>query len=689
MAIRSCAILAILTLAVASSGCSGGSVASGPGLVSDANVQEDGALEQDSSGEPDLGGADTVGGDSVEETQVGPKACSDSDPCTFGETLNAQGECSGGTPYTCDDNRPCTEDKCDGTGDCIYTVMEGFCLADGVCLKVGDPAPHNPCLYCTADNPAGLGEVEDGTSCDDGDACTKSSVCGAGVCQPGESIASSCDDDDPCTQDACDVVAGCVNVPLTGTPCPPPDGCATHAVCIAGLCTPDPAQGCDDGNPCTADTCTAQGCEHVALDGLPCNDNDLCTVGDLCVQDQCVAGAQTLVCEDGNTCTQDLCHPALGCYYQLADNPCCNDDGTNVCDDGNFCTDDDCDPETGDCFYSNNQLQCNDFDVCTGGDICSDGLCAGTLLTCDDGNPCTTDSCVAPGGCIHQPLDGIQCDDGLECSVGDMCVMGLCKADMKACACQPTFSDVVSKINELALGPDGNPPNGLDIDANAATCSPTGKCSEGIDNALSAFAGLVGSALQDSVDSGSIVLMFEHLNFNVTGEPYVVSVLIGEEVDEGCDSTQATCAFLVSPDSFSDECKPLVLLDNATITGTVMAAGGPGYNFPFQFPISDTAILEVTLYSAQIKGTVTFQAGKPAVVTGVLGGAINKQQMLNAVENLPPEVELPVDKALVIQMLNGLVKVDIDSNGDGTLDAASVGMPFKAHAASITGMAAP
>jgi len=73
----------------------------------------------------------------------------------------------------------------------------------------------------------------------------------------------------------------------------------------------------------------------------------------------------------------------------------------------------------------------------------------------------------------------------------------------------------------------------------------------------------------------------------------------------------------------------------------------------------------------------------------VLGGAINKQQMLNAVENLPPEVELPVDKALVIQMLNGLVKVDIDSNGDGTLDAASVGMPFKAHAASITGMAAP
>lgn len=655
------------------------------------NPPED-ALEQDRQGQTDGTEQDSNKPDPDLTQDQGPQPglpCDDGDPCTYGESLDAEGECGGGTQYVCDDGRTCTSDSCDGLGDCLFVVAADACLIEGVCYVENQANPENACETCSLSTPLAWAAVPEGGNCSDGNACTDKEVCTAGVCGGGTDVSAKCDDLNPCTQDSCEPASGCQNLPLTGSVCPPPNACVTDAVCVQGVCTPDPAQGCDDANPCTADTCGPEGCENAPLDGLPCEDGDLCSVGDVCLADACIPGSGKPACEDGNSCTVDLCHPALGCYHELAVTPCCKADGTNVCDDGNFCTYDDCVPETGECIYSFHSLACNDFDVCTGPDVCIDGQCVGTDLTCDDGNPCTVDFCQPPAGCLHEALDGVDCDDGLECSTGDVCVLGKCKADMKACACQPTFSDVVNKINALTLGPDGNPPNGLDVDANPATCSPANKCSQGIDNALSAFAGLVGTALQDAVDSGSVVLLFEHRDFSASGAPYILSVYIGKETDEACDNTTTTCAYLVSPDSFNEECLPLVQLDNATAQATQLMAGGPGYNFPFQFPISDTAILEVTLYSAQIQGSVTYASGKPAVVTGVLGGAINKQQMLDAVSMLPPEVELPVDKALVIQMLNSLVKPDIDTDGDGVLDSASVGMPFTAHQAEISGMAAP
>jgi hypothetical protein len=48
------------------------------------------------------------------------------------------------------------------------------------------------------------------------------------------------------------------------------------------------------------------------------------------------------------------------------------------CDDGNVCTDDSCDPGTG-CQYVNNTAPCDDGLFCTTGEICSLGVCAGAL----------------------------------------------------------------------------------------------------------------------------------------------------------------------------------------------------------------------------------------------------------------------------------------------------------------------
>jgi hypothetical protein len=46
----------------------------------------------------------------------------------------------------------------------------------------------------------------------DGNACTSSDACGAGICQSGASL--DCDDLNPCTADACDEFAGCTHDPI-------------------------------------------------------------------------------------------------------------------------------------------------------------------------------------------------------------------------------------------------------------------------------------------------------------------------------------------------------------------------------------------------------------------------------------------------------------------------------------------
>lgn len=612
-------------------------------------------------------------------------ACDDENPCTWGETIHADGTCAGGTAYDCDDQRECTQDLCDGKGNCAFEVAEGHCLVDGLCAAAGDPAPDDPCGICAPEiNPVAWAAAEDGQVCDDGDACTEEDFCGQGICS-GNII--DCDDDNECTKDECAPANGCTHEPLAGTPCGAQTPCDLAGICSQGECVGSGQTDCDDGNSCTADSCDpVEGCLHAALDGLDCSDGSVCTLKDICVSDICTPDDELLSCEDGNECTADLCHDVSGCYHELNDNPCCDDTGANICDDGNWCTTDSCDPDTGECFHDDNAIICNDYDFCTHDDACVAGLCQGVPVDCDDGNSCTQDSCDSDKGCLHAELNEVPCDDGLECSTGDMCVDGECVADMTGCACQPDFYHTINKIATLAIGPDGNPGSGLDVDHDPTTCSPADKCSQGIDNSLSMLADIAGEALQDALDKGSVILLVEHRGFLADGTPYPVALYIGQAPPDGCPEPPAVCDFLVSLDSFDEDCAPLVALDNATVAGATLAAGGPGHNFFLPLPLSPGVLLEVTLYHTQLEAKITFAAGEPAQLDGILAGAISKKQMIEAVEQVPEE-DLPLGKDMILTMLEVMVTPDIDTNNDGAMDAASIGLPFAAVKAAIGGAA--
>jgi len=420
--------------------------------------------------------------------------CKDGDICTVADHCIA-GECIG-SPVICDDSNLCTDDMCNPTGGCSYvpnylpcddgdpcTVGDGCsdgkcsgttvpcdCMADKDCAQLEDgnlcngtlvcdmsetpfkcrvdestvvtcPASDDVCLASVCDPESGkCGMVPDheGFACSDGDACTIGDACGQGSCVAG--IPLVCADNNPCTDDSCDSKLGCAYTP-NSLPCDDADVCTVGDVCKGGACLPGTVElPCDDANPCTDDSCNPKkGCLH-APNALPCDDGNLCTQGDLCGNGSCVAGP-LLVCNDANPCTDDSCNPELGCVY------------------------------------SQNQAPCSDETACTVGDTCTKGACVGTPVVCNDNNPCTDDSCDPLKGCVFTP-NAAACDDGNACTTGDKCDQGKCKFagtldcdDGEVCttnACDPK-SGCVTTLNTLPCN-DGNACTAGDV------CT-VGKCS--------------------------------------------------------------------------------------------------------------------------------------------------------------------------------------------------------------------
>lgn len=128
--------------------------------------------------------------------------------------------------------------------------------------------------------------------------------------------------------------------------CTDRDACTTGDACDSGsgTCVPAGPTNCDDGNSCTNDLCnSANGCYYTPNTGNSCEDGDACTTGDTCASGSCAPGGPT-VCNDSNACTVDTCDSGSGCVYT---------DNSAACDDGNCCTIDSCEPASG-CVYAPN-----------------------------------------------------------------------------------------------------------------------------------------------------------------------------------------------------------------------------------------------------------------------------------------------------------------------------------------------
>jgi subtilisin-like proprotein convertase family protein len=97
---------------------------------------------------------------------------------------------------------------------------------------------------------------------------------------------------------------------------------------------PPDCDDCDDQNPCTDDTCTADGCRHSS-NAAECDDGDPCTTGDRCEGGGCQGGGPT--CDDDNVCTIDSCDGDGECDYRAATGSAEDDDNQHIEDNDTLC----------------------------------------------------------------------------------------------------------------------------------------------------------------------------------------------------------------------------------------------------------------------------------------------------------------------------------------------------------------
>ena len=397
-----------------------------------------------------------------------PRDCSDGVDCTKDVCDKDTGECASvpAAPGCCTqeadcipaDPGPCDAWTCDVEAHaCQFAPLAGCCQTDEDC----DDATE-----CTQDFCDGSGNCHNDavvTACDDGDPCTLGDLCVDGKCAAGFDV-PSCDDGNPCTDDTCAAFEGCQSEYNTaacddGNPCTQEDTCNAGA-CKAGEntcgCKNDgECAGEDDGNPCTGtlfcDTSTvpaqcvvkpgsqvdcsvfaAPDCKDYvcdpqsgdcitvpAGDGNACDDWNPCTAGDICFGGVC-AGVTVPACGIGIPCASFLdCNPGLTCFDAMPGGYCTKLDCLVVgCPAGTVChklaegdlavclaacdSDDDCRVAQG--------YGCNEDKGCW----CGPDICTANQMGCLGNVAAMCNSCGSafePGG-TDCALQGLVCKQG-------------------------------------------------------------------------------------------------------------------------------------------------------------------------------------------------------------------------------------------------------------------------------------
>ncbi len=309
---------------------------------------------------------------------------------------------------------------------CLGLSQTGPCF--GVCANF-DASDGDPCTVDTC-------EDVDGTAT----AVHTPEDCGDQVCNPDDGECVDCVVDADCAEGFCSELGGniCVEC-LNDTHCDDDNDCTDDA-CDTAQCThTNVANGtacADENNECTDDACDDGVCEHSNVaDGAACDDGSDCTENDACTAGVCGGSDIADCCESNDDCDTaagETCNTTTNeCETPTPD--CTAANASTVCDDDDVCTDDTC--VDGSCVNTNNTAGCDDSNFCTSGDVCANGACAGTAVTCPAGQACN-------------PLNGncaaITCTTNANCSDGFSCTADTCNLGTGLCE----FTAIDSACND-------------------------------------------------------------------------------------------------------------------------------------------------------------------------------------------------------------------------------------------------
>lgn len=246
----------------------------------------------------------------------------------------------------------------------------------------------------------------------------------------------------------------------------------------------------------------------VCMDGQLCDDGNNCTIDGICQNGMCPP-VQNVNCPF-IPCKTGVCVPGPGCQYAPA-------------------------------FEG---FSCDDGKVCTVGDTCQSGTCAGTVSCAPSTNPCkAAPYCdVGSGQCMTPNApNGTPCDDNNDlCTNPGTCQNGVCATTPVVCnaidSCH--LPGVCNPVNGQCSTP--NAPNGTACGGAATDCTAAGTCSNGICSAAPKADGTVCSDNNNCTAGDTCV--------NGQCVPGVVPTCLSnnpcQEPDGFCNAMTGACQFI-------------------------------------------------------------------------------------------------------------------------------------------------
>jgi hypothetical protein len=310
---------------------------------------------------------------------------------------------------------------------------------------------------------------------------------------------------------------------------------------------------------------------------------------------------------------------------------------------------------------------------CTGSDPmwgCEEGYCNyfGCCTDCT-GKACGPDGCGGLCGYCDDPAKPL-CSDAL--------------AECVAIACSyPASWGKVGAMDDLWIP-------GTDEQEFIETQCPDYSGDGKGDNGLKSIASTINNEMKKLVEGNHCGVLFEFravTDFASTPS-FTLAILGGQDDPVGGD------ACLVRPQSYSvltpaGECDALVAFDSASITSGALSVTASTIVYTNALYAAG-GVVSFVIDDARVKATITDDGVN--ATGGVIAGVLTKDQVDVFIAKL--EAQCMVEPTDICSYL-GTVKAfmpmlfDLDLDGDGKKDAASMCWQFKLEAASITGLLPP
>jgi hypothetical protein len=317
-----------------------------------------------------------------------------------------------------DDGNFCTEDSCDGSGNCIHLQKPSgtACTDDG-----------NECTNDVCDGTTGCTHPlkPTGTACtDDSNACTYDTCNGFGICthplKPSGTICATqntCSGTQLCTSLSCSSAGQCTQ-PASCTECPDTFGACGTPFCSGSAC----GNTIQTGANCGTTNCLANFCVGNTPYTYPPSCSKTCNALGSCADCTCTSSATT-PCGTSKYCSTGACiscsadsancdlNPSNGCEINLKTNAnncgsCGNSCGQNTfCNQGSCgCTADygNCDSQWNNGCETN--LKNNGSNCGSCGNTCPTGICSNSAcvtIACNNNADCGTNGWVGIASCSN------------------------------------------------------------------------------------------------------------------------------------------------------------------------------------------------------------------------------------------------------------------------------------------------